>query len=47
MERLYHFFDMEDVVFDDERTVKELMERVFEESGYYEPNCKADEAVRA
>ena len=37
MERLYHFFDMEDVVFDDERTVKELMERVFEESGYYEP----------
>ena len=37
MERLYRFFDMVDVVFDDERSVKELMEHVFEESGYYEP----------
>ena len=28
---------MEDVIFDDEKTVRELIERVFEESGYYEP----------
>ena len=37
MERLYRFFDMEDVLFDDERSVKELMEYVFEKSDCYEP----------
>ena len=28
---------MEDVIFDDEKTVKELIEYVFDQSGYYEP----------
>ena len=37
MKQLYRFFDMKDVIFDDEKTVKELMEHVFEQSGYYEP----------
>ncbi len=37
MKRQYRFFDMEDVVFDDKKTVRELVEYVFEQSGYYEP----------
>lgn len=37
MNRHYRFYDMEDVVFDDQKSVKELMEYVFEQSDYYEP----------
>ena len=37
MEKLYKVFDMEPVVFDDRKSVKELIEYVFEQSVYCEP----------
>ena len=37
MERLYRFFDMEHVTFDDEKTVAELIAAVYAKSDCYEP----------
>ncbi len=37
MLRLYKFFDMQPVIFDDRKSVRELLNYVFEKSDYYEP----------
>ena len=37
MKRTYHIFDCDPIDFDDERTVRELIEKAFEENDYFEP----------
>lgn len=37
MERLYKIFDLEPVYFDDQKSVKELLEYALDRSDYYEP----------